>query len=91
VLHGYNQKRSGDVVIIQEPYKLISGGTSGASHGTPYRYDTHVPLIIMGGGAAPGRYLQPATPADIAPTLARILNVEPPSNAVGRVLAEAIK
>ncbi len=45
----------------------------------------------MGGGLAPGRYLQPATPADIAPTLARILNVEPPSNATGRVLGEAFK
>jgi hypothetical protein len=45
----------------------------------------------MGGGVAPGRYLQPATPADIAPTLARLLGVEPPSNAVGRVLSEAIK
>ncbi len=91
VLHGYNQKRSGDVVVIQEAYKYISSSTSGATHGTPYTYDTHVPLVIMGGGLAPGRYLQPASPADIAPTLARILNVEPPSNAVGRVLGEAFK
>lgn len=91
VLHGYNQKRSGDVVVIQEPYKYISSTTSGATHGTPYTYDTHVPLVIMGGGLAPGRYLNAATPADIAPTLARILNVEPPSSATGRVLGEAFK
>jgi predicted AlkP superfamily pyrophosphatase or phosphodiesterase len=91
VLHGYNQKRSGDVVVIQEAYKYISSAAGGATHGTPYAYDTHVPLVIMGGGVAPGRYLNPSTPADIAPTLARILNVEPPSNAVGRVLTEAIK
>jgi predicted AlkP superfamily pyrophosphatase or phosphodiesterase len=91
VLHGYNQKRSGDVVVIQESYKYISSATSGATHGTPYAYDTHVPLVIMGGGLTPGRYLNPSTPADIAPTLARVLNVEPPSNATGRVLAEAFK
>lgn len=91
VLHGYNQKRSGDVVVIQEAFKYISSTTGGATHGAPYTYDTHVPLVIMGGGLAPGRYLQPATPADIAPTLARILNVEPPSNATGRVLGEAFK
>jgi predicted AlkP superfamily pyrophosphatase or phosphodiesterase len=91
VLHGYHQKRSGDVVVIQEPFKYISSGGVGATHGAPYEYDTHVPLIIMGGGLAPGRYLTPATPADIAPTLARLLNVEPPSNATGRVLAEAFK
>ena len=91
VLHGYSQKRSGDVVVIQEPFKYISSGGVGATHGAPYAYDTHVPLIIMGGGVAPGRYLQAATPADIAPTLARLLGVEPPSNATGRVLGEAIK
>src|SRR5215204_2247677 len=91
VLHGYNQKRSGDVVVIQEAFKYISGVTSGATHGAPYTYDTHVPLVIMGGGLAPGRYLTPATPADIAPTLARILDVEPPSSATGRVLGEAFK
>jgi predicted AlkP superfamily pyrophosphatase or phosphodiesterase len=91
VLHGFSQKRSGDVVVVQDSYKYISSGTGGATHGAPYKYDTHVPLIIMGAGVAPGRYLNPSTPADIAPTLARLLGVEPPSNAVGRVLGEALK
>jgi arylsulfatase A-like enzyme len=91
VLHGYNPRRSGDVVVIQEAYKYLADYVAIANHGTPYRYDTHVPLVIMGGGVTPGRYLQPSTPADIAPTLARLLNVEPPSNATGRVLSEALK
>jgi predicted AlkP superfamily pyrophosphatase or phosphodiesterase len=91
VLHGFNAKRSGDVVVIQDAFKYLSDYVSVATHGAPYTYDTHVPLVIMGGGVAPGRYLTPATPADIAPTLARILNVEPPSNATGRVLGEAFK
>jgi predicted AlkP superfamily pyrophosphatase or phosphodiesterase len=91
VLHGYNQRRSGDVVVIQEPFKYISSGGVGATHGAPYEYDTHVPLVIMGGGVTAGRYLAPATPADLAPTLARILSVEPPSSATGRVLSEAFK
>jgi predicted AlkP superfamily pyrophosphatase or phosphodiesterase len=91
VLHGFNAKRSGDVVVIQEAFKYLSDYVSVATHGAPYGYDTHVPLVIMGGGLAPGRYLNAATPADLAPTLARALNVEPPSNATGRVLAEAFK
>jgi hypothetical protein len=91
VLHGYNPRRSGDVVIMQESFKYLSDYVSVATHGAPYTYDTHVPLVIMGGGVAPGRYLSPATPADIAPTLARLLNVQAPSNAVGRVLSEALK
>jgi predicted AlkP superfamily pyrophosphatase or phosphodiesterase len=89
-LHGYHPGRSGDVIIIQEPYKYLTE-YSGASHGLPYSYDTHVPVIIMGGGLTAGRYRQAATPADIAPTLAQLLRVQPPSNAVGRVLAEALR
>jgi predicted AlkP superfamily pyrophosphatase or phosphodiesterase len=91
VLHGFNPRRSGDVVIIQEPFKYMTESTNSAAHGTPYSYDTHVPLVIAGAGVAPGRYAEAATPADIAPTVARLLRVQPPSNAVGRVLAEALR
>jgi predicted AlkP superfamily pyrophosphatase or phosphodiesterase len=91
VLHGYNPRRSGDVVVIQEAFKYLSDYVAVATHGAPYSYDTHVPLVIMGRGVARGRYLQPSTPADIAPTLARLLDVQAPSNATGRVLTEALK
>ncbi|HJQ33680.1 MAG TPA: alkaline phosphatase family protein [Pyrinomonadaceae bacterium] len=91
VLHGFNPRRSGDVVVLQESYKYLSDYFVVANHGAPYTYDTHVPLVIMGGGLRPGRYLRPSTPADIAPTLARILNLQAPSNATGRVLTEAFK
>jgi predicted AlkP superfamily pyrophosphatase or phosphodiesterase len=91
VLHGFHPRRSGDVVIVQEPFKYLTEYSYIAMHGTPYSYDTHVPLIIAGQGIAPGRYGDAATPADIAPTLARLIRVQPPSNAVGRVLGEAIR
>src|SRR5205085_1396455 len=79
VAHGFNVRRSGDAVLVQEPYKYFGEGATPtpATHGTPYSYDTHVPLIIMGRGLAPGRYAQAATPADIAPTLANLLRVQP--------------
>ncbi len=91
VLHGFNQRRSGDIVLVQEPYKYFTEGTgfTPATHGTPYSYDTHVPVLFMGRGLMPGRYAQPATPADIAPTLAALLRVQAPSNATGRILVEA--
>ena len=90
VLHGFHPARSGDVVIVAEPYKYL-GDTITATHGSPYFYDTHVPLIIVGTGITPGRYLEPATPADIAPTLSAVLRITRPSSATGRVLLEAIK
>ncbi|HEY1403000.1 MAG TPA: alkaline phosphatase family protein, partial [Pyrinomonadaceae bacterium] len=92
VLHGFHPRRSGDVIMVQEPFKYFSEGAFSipATHGSPYSYDTHVPLIIMGQGIAPGRYAQTATPADIAPTLASILRIQAPSNTVGRVLSEGL-
>jgi predicted AlkP superfamily pyrophosphatase or phosphodiesterase len=89
-LHGFYPSRSGDVVLIPDPFKYLSD-TIPATHGSPYTYDTNVPTIIMGAGVTPGRYLEPATPADIAPTLAALLRITAPTNATGRVLIEAIK
>jgi hypothetical protein len=91
VLHGYNARRSGDVVLVAEPFKYLADYVTVATHGAPYSYDTHVPLIIMGGGVVRGLYRTPATPADIAPTLAALLGVQPPSSAVGRALIEALR
>ncbi|HET9526980.1 MAG TPA: alkaline phosphatase family protein [Pyrinomonadaceae bacterium] len=90
VLHGFHPSRSGDVVLIAEPFKYL-GDTLAATHGSPYSYDTNVPTIIMGTGVVAGRYFEPATPADIAPTLCALLGLTPPSNATGRVLVEALK
>lgn len=90
ILHGFHPARSGDVVIVAEPYKYV-GDTNTATHGSPYSYDTHVPMIIMGVGVTPGHYLEPASPADIAPTLSALLRITAPSNATGRVLIEALR
>src|SRR5215213_3392349 len=89
-LHGFYPSRSGDVVLVTEPYKYLAE-TLTATHGSPYSYDTHVPTIIMGAGVTPGRYFEAATPADIAPTLSALLRITAPSNSTGRVLVEALK
>ena len=92
VLHGFYPQRSGDVIAVTDPFKYFVEYTVTATHGSPYSYDAHVPLIIMGAGAfKPGRYYQAAAPTDIAPTLAAVLGVQPPSNSVGRVLLESIQ
>jgi hypothetical protein len=88
-LHGFNTRRSGDVILVTDPFKYLDTAIQ-ATHGSPYSYDTHVPLIIMGPGITAGRYHQAATPADIAPTLALLLRVQAPSNSTGRVLVEAL-
>lgn len=86
--NGYHPARGADIVVILEPYWMF--GTDTVSHGAPFGYDTHVPLIIMGNGVKPGRYHQSAAVNDLAPTLATILEVEVPAGSMGRVLAEAL-
>lgn len=90
VLHGFYPGRSGDVIIVQEPFKYFGDSADPANHGSPYSYDTHVPMIIMGAAFRRGRYMQAATPTDIAPTLAAVLAVEAPSSSTGRILVEAL-
>jgi arylsulfatase A-like enzyme len=91
VRNGFNAKHSGDVVFIHEPYWL-DGAPGGTSHGSPYSYDTHVPLIFWGPKklVRPGQYANDAAVHDIAPTLATMLGIATPSGSLGRVLGEVM-
>jgi hypothetical protein len=89
---GWHRHESGDLVVVTRAYWAFGSGTSGATHGTPYRYDTSVPLMMMGKRwIAPGNYTQYAEVVDIAPTLAAILKVRAPAGAEGRVLTEVLR
>ena len=88
VANGFSQARTGDIIIVQEPYYLF--GTSGTSHSTPWGYDTHVPVIFYGEGVRAGSYAREIAVNDIAPTLSVILGVEMPSGSSGRVLPEIV-
>lgn len=89
VLRGFNAQRSGDLEIILEPYWMRQA--QGTTHGTPYSYDAHIPLILMGRRVKPGEYTAHAALNDLAPTLATLTGVEIPSGSSGRVLTEALR
>jgi hypothetical protein len=65
--------RTGEIMFMVKPYWLF--GSKPANHGTPYDYDTHVPLMFFGSGISPMQILGKTDPADIVPTLAHILQV----------------
>lgn len=88
VLRGFNAQRSGDLEIVFEPYWMRQ--KTGTTHGTPYNYDAHIPLVFMGPGVTPGTYSQKAALNDLAPTLATILEVDTPGAADGRILVEML-
>jgi len=83
----YVPGRSGDLMVVLRPYWLASG--TGTSHGTPHHYDQQVPVVFMGAGIQRGRYLTPASPVDIAPTLGALTGVRM-ARTDGRVLIEAL-
>ena len=85
----WHDGRSPDVMIRARPMYYITSNRGGTSHGTPYRYDSHVPLVVAGAGIVPGRYQDRVATADLAPTLARILGV-PPGPHDGAVLTRAL-
>ncbi|MGQ0732630.1 MAG: alkaline phosphatase family protein [Acidobacteriota bacterium] len=67
----------GDLVVVLQP-NWIGSGSSAATHGSLQPYDQHVPVIFLGPAFAPGRYSNPASPADLAPTLASLVGVPIP-------------
>jgi hypothetical protein len=89
VLRGFNAQRSGDLEIILEPFWMRQA--TGTTHRTPYNYDAHIPLILMGRRIKPGEYADHVALNDLAPTLATILEVETPAGSSGRVLTEAVR
>jgi len=86
VRNGFYRPRSADVITIPDAFYLFQA--TGTSHGTPFNYDSHVPVIFMGPGLKAGHYYQHIAVNDIAPTLAAMVGVEAPSGSVGRVLQE---
>ncbi len=86
--NGFNAARSGNVIVMLDPYWIT--GRSGTTHGAPFDYDTHVPVLFLGPRIRAGRYNANIMVNDIAPTLATMLDVETPSGSVGRVLDEML-
>jgi predicted AlkP superfamily pyrophosphatase or phosphodiesterase len=69
----YFPGRSGDLILVPKPGWMFS--PSGTTHGTASPDDQHVPLIFLGAGVKAGDYREPATPADLAPTLAALCGI----------------
>ena len=89
IRNNYHPVRSGDIYIVQEPYWFnFDKGPVAGMHGSPWNYDTHVPVIFAGPGIPASRVHRRVQPADVAPTLAALLGMSPPASAQGNVLKE---
>lgn len=89
VYNGFHPKLSGNLVLVDNPGWYNGGGT-GTGHGTPWKYDSHVPLIMRGPGISAGRYSRNVGVPDLAATLSQILGIEYPTGCIGVPLREAL-
>jgi predicted AlkP superfamily pyrophosphatase or phosphodiesterase len=94
ILRNFHPKRSGDIYLVFEPNVFINdfdGLSVASTHGSPWRYDTFVPVIFAGAGLGHARVERPVTPYDIAATLAAYLKMTPPSGSIGIPLSEVLE
>jgi predicted AlkP superfamily pyrophosphatase or phosphodiesterase len=94
ILRNFNPKRSGDIYLVFEPNVFINdfdGLVVASTHGSPWQYDSFVPVIFAGAGLEAQTVSRAVTPYDIAPTLSAYLGVKPPSAAIGNPLPEVLK
>jgi len=97
IRRNFHPARSGNIHLVQESYWMLHSteeaeklGIEGMAsiHGSPWKYDTYVPVLFAGPGVPKARISRRVAPYDIAPTLAAYLGVKPPSGSIGMVLEE---
>ncbi len=91
VRKSYFWGRSGELYLIPKPGFTFLSESDGTACGSPYNYDTQVPLIFSGNAVKFGTYATPADMDDLAPTVANILGICSPALAEGHVLSEAVR
>jgi predicted AlkP superfamily pyrophosphatase or phosphodiesterase len=92
VRHNYHASRSGNIYVIQDPYWfLFEKGPIAVMHGSPWRYDTHVPIIFSGPGIDAKKVHRLVHPVDVAPTIAVFMGMSAPAAAQGSPLQEVLQ
>jgi len=94
VLRNFSPGRSGDIYVVFEPYRYVNdfdGLTVATTHGSPWVYDTYVPIMVAGAGIPAQHVARRVETVDVAPTLSSLVGAKPPSGAVGRLLREVVE
>jgi hypothetical protein len=88
--NSYHPERSGDVLMVLRPFHVLEFEKAGTSHGTPWSYDSEVPIMLLGKGIKPGVYAHVPHPIDVAPTVSAVLELGSPASNEGVPLTEAL-
>ncbi|WP_298774265.1 alkaline phosphatase family protein [uncultured Shewanella sp.] len=91
--NNYHRSRSGDIHLIFSPQTFINeldGLEVASMHGSPWQYDTFVPIIFAGSHLQTKTVNRAVTPYSIAPTIAAYLGITPPSGTSADRLREVL-
>jgi len=88
MINGYNQQRSGSVLMATLPGWLPYHSKKGTTHSVWNPYDTHIPLIFMGWNIEHGTTNRVVNMTDISATLAGLLHIQMPSGCIGSPITE---
>ncbi|HMQ77489.1 MAG TPA: alkaline phosphatase family protein [Flavobacteriales bacterium] len=86
-------ERCGDIYVVLRPGHLLAWQgmqPKGTEHGSPWTYDTHVPILFYGQGIRPGEIVRRTSITDIAPTLAVLLGTAFPDACSGHPVHEVL-
>jgi predicted AlkP superfamily pyrophosphatase or phosphodiesterase len=86
---GYNQKRSGDIIINLDPGWAEKNGTS-TSYNSSYSYDTHVPLVWYGWKIKRGNVFEKVDMTSVAPTISYFLEIASPNASTGQPIQDVV-
>ena len=88
MINGYNQQRSGSVLMVNKPGWLPAYCKKGTTHSVWNPYDTHIPLIFMGWKVQHGTTNRTTHMTDISATVAALLHIQMPSGCIGTPITE---
>ncbi len=99
IRRSFHPQRSGNIHLVADQYWFLHSteeahqmGLAGiaAIHGSPWAYDTFVPIFFAGHRVPQGKVYRLVGPHDIAATIAAYLDIKPPSGSVGVPLVEVL-
>jgi len=91
IQRNFHPARSGDIYVVQDAYWFnFDKGPVAGMHGSPWRYDTHVPVIFAGANIGNRVVHRLVHPVDVAPTMSAILGMTAPGSASGTILPEVL-
>jgi hypothetical protein len=96
ITNGFDKDLSGDIIYILNPGFLSKksedeADKKGTSHGSPFGYDTQVPLLFYGKNIKAREVYKRIDITDIVPTLVPMLNIAQPSTTTGQPILDLLE